>query len=60
MSEQITNWVTLGGCIVIIAFLMYFLFNAKNANDKYLLDQKREIDAYPSIISTLGVIGTFL
>lgn len=60
MSEQITNWVTLGSCIIIIAFFVYFLFKTKAADDKYLLEHKREIDAYPSIISTLGVIGTFL
>lgn len=60
MTEQITNWCTLISCIIIIALFIYFLIKTKNADEKYLSEHQRKIDAYPSIISTFGVIGTFV
>ena len=60
MTEQGTNIVTWISCIIIaVVFAASFLFT-KNAKEETLLKHKRTIDAFPTIVSTLGVIGTFL
>lgn len=60
MTEQGTNIVTWIWCILIIGTCIYSFYKTKTAKEDYLLKHKRKVDAYPSIISTLGVFGTFL
>lgn len=60
MTEQGTNIVTLVSCIFIATLFVVFLTITKKASSEFLLKHKRTVDAFPSIISTLGVIGTFL
>lgn len=60
MTEQGTNIVTLVSCIFIAILFVVFLTITKKARSEFLLKHKRTVDAFPSIISTLGVIGTFL
>lgn len=60
MTEQSTNIVTWIWCIIIIGACIVFYYITKTAKEDYLLKHKRTVDAYPSIVSTLGVFGTFL
>ena len=60
MTEQGTNIVTLICCIIIGAAFFIFFYITKNAKEDFLLKHKRTVDAFPSIVSTLGVFGTFL
>lgn len=60
MTEQGTNIVTWIWCILIIGTCIYSFYKTKTAKEDYLLKHKRKVDAYPTIISTLGVFGTFL
>lgn len=60
MTEQSTNIVTWIWCLGIIGVCIYFFLKTKTAKEDYLLKHKRTVDAYPSIVSTLGVFGTFL
>lgn len=60
MTEQSTNIVTWISCIVILGFFVAFLVITLKAKEDRLLKHKRTIDAFPTIVSTLGVIGTFL
>lgn len=60
MTEQGTNIVTLICCIIIGTAFFIFFYITKNAKEDFLLKHKRTVDAFPSIVSTLGVFGTFL
>lgn len=60
MTEQGTNIVTLICCIIIGGAFLVFFYITKTAKEDFLLKHKRTVDAFPSIISTLGVLGTFL
>lgn len=60
MTEQGTNIVTWIWCILIIGTCIYSFYKTRTAKEDYLLKHKRKVDAYPTIISTLGVFGTFL
>lgn len=60
MTEQGTNIVTLICCIIIGAAFFIFFYITKNAKEDFLLKHKRTVEAFPSIVSTLGVFGTFL
>lgn len=60
MTEQGTNIATLICCIIIGGAFLVFFYITKTAKEDFLLKHKRTVDAFPSIISTLGVLGTFL
>lgn len=60
MTEQGTNIATLICCIIISGAFLVFFYITKTAKEDFLLKHKRTVDAFPSIISTLGVLGTFL
>lgn len=60
MTEQGTNIVTLICCIIIGGAFLVFFYITKTAKEDFLLKHKRTVDAFPSIVSTLGVLGTFL
>ena len=60
MTEQRTNIATLICCIIIGGAFLVFFYITKTAKEDFLLKHKRTVDAFPSIISTLGVLGTFL
>ena len=60
MTEQGTNIVTWICCIIIGAAFFIFFYITKNAKEDFLQKHKRTVDAFPSIVSTLGVFGTFL
>lgn len=60
MTEQGTDVITLISCAFIVGAAVIFFFITKRANEDYLMRHKRTIDAFPSIVSTLGVFGTFL
>lgn len=60
MTEQGTNIVTWICCIIIVGAFLVFFYITKTAKEEFLLKHKRTIDAFPSIVSTLGVFGTFL
>ena len=60
MTEQGTNIATLICCIIIGGAFLVFFYITKTAKEEFLLKHKRTVDAFPSIISTLGVLGTFL
>ncbi len=47
-------------CIIIGGAFLVFFYITKTAKEDFLLKHKRTVDAFPSIISTLGVLGTFL
>lgn len=51
---------TIVSCLVIITFAVSFWIYTKTASPEKLRRKERTIDAMPSIISTLGVLGTFL
>lgn len=51
---------TIVSCVVILAFVVIFWFYTKTASPETLRRKERTIDAMPSIVSTLGVFGTFL
>lgn len=60
ITEQGTNIATLICCIIIGGAFLVFFYITKTAKEDFLLKHKRTVDAFPSIISTLGVLGTFL
>jgi len=51
---------TIVSCVVILAFVVIFWIYTKTASPETLRRKERTIDAMPSIVSTLGVLGTFL
>lgn len=51
--------ITYGTCAVIIAFAVWFWYLTKTAKSETLVRRERTYDAFPSIVSTLGVLGTF-
>lgn len=59
MTEQGTNIITLVSCIIIVGAFLIFFYITKTAKEDFLLRHKRTVDAFPSIVSTLGVFGTF-
>ena len=60
MTEQGTNIITWISCIIIGGAFFIFFYITKTAKEDFLLKHKRTVDAFPSIVSTLGVFGTFL
>lgn len=59
--ESILNIITIASAIIIlVAFLWAWSYIIKNSKENKLLEKKRWIEQLPSIISTLGVLGTFL
>ena len=60
MTEQGTNIITWISCIIICGAFLVFFYITKTAKEEFLQKHKRTIDAFPSIVSTLGVFGTFL
>lgn len=60
MTGQGTDIVTWGSCIFIAILFAVFLTIKKKASSEFLLSHKRTVDAFPSIISTLLVICTFV
>ncbi len=54
------DWFTLISCAVIIFLTIGFAIYTGTADSKKLLEKRRIIESLPGIISTLGVIGTFL
>lgn len=59
--ENILNIITIASAIIIlVAFLWAWSYIIKNSKENKLLEKKRWIGQLPSIISTLGVLGTFL
>jgi len=60
MTEQGTNIITWISCIIIGGAFLVFFYITKTAKEDFLLKHKRTVDAFPSIVSTLGVFGTFL
>lgn len=60
MTEQGTSIITWICCIIIVGAFIVFFYITKTAKEEFLLKHKRTVDAFPSIVSTLGVFGTFL
>lgn len=56
---NITSFVTWLSCAIILGLTIAFWLYTKKATEETILKRRRLIDAFPSIISTLGVIGTF-
>ena len=48
---------SLSGVIVMLAFYLFLYVNKKDENE--LLDQRRVIEEFPTVISSLGVFFTF-
>lgn len=51
--------ITYGSCVIIIVFALWAWLYTKNADAEKLRRKERTIDALPSVVSTLGVLGTF-
>ncbi len=60
MTQQGTDIITWISCAIILGAALVFFYITKTAKEDFLLKHKRTIDAFPSIVSTLGVFGTFL
>jgi len=59
ITTHIDDIVTYGSCVVIIVFTLWAWLYTKNADVEKLRRKERTIDALPSVVSTLGVLGTF-
>lgn len=59
MDLRIDDFITYGSCIGIVVFALWAWLYTKNASAEKLRRKERTIDALPSVVSTLGVLGTF-
>ena len=59
MTVKIDTFTIVACCIIFVAFIAAWLYVA-NTSDEELPKRRKWIDQLPSIISTLGVLGTFL
>lgn len=57
---QITPFTWISCIIIGAAFLFSFIWINKQKENKKLVEKRRWIESLPSLISTLGVLGTFL
>lgn len=61
MSEEALNTVTwVSVILIIIAFIMARAYIARQKKNDKIMEKRRWIDQLPSLISTLGVLGTFI
>lgn len=59
--ESILNLITIiSAVIILIAFIFAWSYVVRITKNNQLLEKKRWIEQLPSVISTLGVLGTFL
>lgn len=59
VKAHINDFITYGSYTFIIAFALWAWLYTKNADAEKLKRKKRTIDILPSVVSTLGVLGTF-
>lgn len=57
LSISIDTWVCLG--IIVFAFFVCFILVLKYKNSEKLVAHRRIVEYFPTLISTLGVLGTF-
>lgn len=57
LSISIDTWVCLS--IIVIAFIVFLIIVLKFKNSEKLEANRRIIEYFPTLISTLGVLGTF-
>lgn len=57
--ELLDSFTIIACCVILVAFIAAWLYVA-NTSDDDLPKRRKWIDQLPSIISTLGVLGTFL
>ena len=57
LSISTDTWVCLG--IIVIAFFVCFILVLKYKNSEKLVANRRIVEYFPTLVSTLGVLGTF-
>ncbi len=63
MNDSMTKIppLTIVACIIIVAvFLAFMIWTQQQRQNKKLVEKRRLIESLPSVVSTLGVLGTFL
>ncbi|MCD8235623.1 MAG: MotA/TolQ/ExbB proton channel family protein [Prevotellaceae bacterium] len=57
LSISTDTWICLG--IIAAAFVFCFVFVFRHKNSESLVTNRRVVEYFPSLVSTLGVLGTF-
>lgn len=60
MTEQLLNTITIIlTSLVVIAFIIAFIYIKRSKSDDKLIEKRRWVESLPTLISSLGVLGTF-